>query len=104
MHSAEVCRDGRTCTIVCWLFFFQAEDGIRDSSVTGVQTCALPIYATLAFTSNNAVCLNFDDQKPRRDIVGRKCQRSIPLIEGPLDWHRRFHAELDPALDRKSVV
>src|SRR5207237_7825990 len=27
-------------------FFFQAEDGIRDSSVTGVQTCALPIYRT----------------------------------------------------------
>src|SRR5260370_26213794 len=25
-------------------FFFQGEDGIRDSSVTGVQTCALPIY------------------------------------------------------------
>src|SRR5260370_9565877 len=28
-----------------FLFFFQAEDGIRDSSVTGVQTCALPISA-----------------------------------------------------------
>src|SRR5439155_6903879 len=27
------------------LFFFQAEDGIRDGHVTGVQTCALPIYA-----------------------------------------------------------
>src|SRR5207253_8734310 len=29
----------------CWfcLFFFQAEDGIRDGHVTGVQTCALPI-------------------------------------------------------------
>src|SRR5690606_40191924 len=26
-------------------FFFQAEDGIRDFHVTGVQTCALPIYA-----------------------------------------------------------
>src|SRR2546430_7508782 len=26
-------------------FFFQAEDGIRDLTVTGVQTCALPIYA-----------------------------------------------------------
>src|SRR5207237_2246754 len=26
-----------------YAFFFQAEDGIRDSSVTGVQTCALPI-------------------------------------------------------------
>src|SRR5207237_4017313 len=28
---------------VSYYFFFQAEDGIRDSSVTGVQTCALPI-------------------------------------------------------------
>src|SRR5688500_20203401 len=27
-----------------WLFFFQAEDGIRDYKVTGVQTCALPIF------------------------------------------------------------
>src|SRR5207245_3800228 len=25
-------------------FFFQAEDGIRDATVTGVQTCALPIF------------------------------------------------------------
>src|ERR1017187_1920482 len=29
---------------VLFVFFFQAEDGIRDTSVTGVQTCALPIY------------------------------------------------------------
>src|SRR5690625_7985341 len=28
------------------IFFFQAEDGIRDGHVTGVQTCALPIYET----------------------------------------------------------
>src|SRR6266540_5538094 len=27
-----------------FFFFFQAEDGIRDRDVTGVQTCALPIY------------------------------------------------------------
>src|SRR5207249_5578447 len=27
-----------------FFFFFQAEDGIRDRNVTGVQTCALPIY------------------------------------------------------------
>src|SRR5256885_16918914 len=27
----------------CFFFFFQAEDGIRDYKVTGVQTCALPI-------------------------------------------------------------
>src|SRR5256886_14004094 len=29
---------------VVFLFFFQAEDGIRDLTVTGVQTCALPIW------------------------------------------------------------
>src|SRR5260370_6694872 len=29
--------------LLYFVFFFQAEDGIRDSSVTGVQTCALPI-------------------------------------------------------------
>src|SRR6266581_5009361 len=28
---------------ICFFFFFQAEDGIRDGRVTGVQTCALPI-------------------------------------------------------------
>src|SRR5256886_8493063 len=28
---------------LCVVFFFQAEDGIRDLTVTGVQTCALPI-------------------------------------------------------------
>src|SRR2546429_6512886 len=31
--------------VVVLLFFFQAEDGIRDVAVTGVQTCALPISA-----------------------------------------------------------
>src|SRR5437016_11462447 len=40
--------------LVFLFFFFQAEDGIRDWSVTGVQTCALPIYqqpcVTIHFT------------------------------------------------------
>src|SRR5699024_11903298 len=34
--------DGDMC-----FFFFQAEDGIRDRNVTGVQTCALPIFGLL---------------------------------------------------------
>src|SRR2546429_2634212 len=33
---------------VLFFFFFQAEDGIRDVAVTGVQTCALPICVALA--------------------------------------------------------
>src|SRR2546430_2915005 len=31
--------------VLLFFFFFQAEDGIRDLTVTGVQTCALPIFA-----------------------------------------------------------
>src|SRR5438067_63899 len=32
------------CLLFVYFFFFQAEDGIRDRNVTGVQTCALPIW------------------------------------------------------------
>src|SRR5437762_13906678 len=35
-------------------FFFQAEDGIRDTSVTGVQTCALPISCDLVLIALKA--------------------------------------------------
>ena len=35
--------DRKTLVILLVFFFFQAEDGIRDIGVTGVQTCALPI-------------------------------------------------------------
>src|SRR2546430_9828014 len=34
-------------SVCCYVFFFQAEDGIRDLTVTGVQTCALPIWRIL---------------------------------------------------------
>src|SRR5690554_7781603 len=34
----------RLYIVYIFFFFFQAEDGIRDADVTGVQTCALPIY------------------------------------------------------------
>src|SRR3712207_8199755 len=36
------------------LFFFQAEDGIRDIGVTGVQTCALPICSSISSASATA--------------------------------------------------
>src|SRR3989449_3983931 len=39
-------------TSLCIFFFFQAEDGIRDVAVTGVQTCALPISVPGAPTAN----------------------------------------------------
>ena len=38
-------EEGEEMSVGRWVsFFFQAEDGIRDYDVTGVQTCALPIF------------------------------------------------------------
>src|SRR6266496_6332882 len=37
---------------ILFFFFFQAEDGIRDLYVTGVQTCALPIFQLLGIGAN----------------------------------------------------
>src|SRR5690554_7793015 len=39
----------------CKSVFFQAEDGIRDADVTGVQTCALPIYSWKDILQNDEV-------------------------------------------------
>src|SRR5690625_5965821 len=48
-------------------FFFQAEDGIRDGHVTGVQTCALPIFE-LSLKNNGAiVCV--DTLEEATDLV-----------------------------------
>src|SRR5689334_24896364 len=37
------------CSLGGRIFFFQAEDGIRDGTVTGVQTCALPILLNISY-------------------------------------------------------
>src|SRR2546421_6371252 len=44
MGYAVICPGSREVLLCSVFFFFQAEDGIRDLIVTGVQTCALPIF------------------------------------------------------------
>src|SRR5256886_17185717 len=52
-------------------FFFQAEDGIRDLTVTGVQTCALPIYPVF-MTASFAFAL--------RDFAGGEHSEAYALL------------------------
>src|SRR5207249_7079898 len=61
-------------------FFFQAEDGIRDRNVTGVQTCALPIYWSLFFPFGEA-----PRRGPRRVQPAYKIDTSLvdPLHDLP---------------------
>src|SRR5439155_14177080 len=55
-----------------FFFFFQAEDGIRDGHVTGVQTCALPI----SFSGARASCVRHDLLTQLRRISARKMQHT----------------------------
>src|SRR5256885_3617215 len=82
------------------LFFFQAEDGIRDYKVTGVQTCALPI-SKLLDAANSAASSSF----------ARDCTRDHHRTErfGLRQRERAAFGELEEGdkrrqQDRKSVV
>src|SRR2546430_4587661 len=74
-----------TC-VLCFFFFFQAEDGIRDLTVTGVQTCALPISPSRPF------CAGPRDTPPlSRDAASylcssRSCSLGIAGHQHPEDW------------------
>src|SRR5690554_7068302 len=67
-----------------YIFFFQADDGIRDADVTGVQTCALPI------------CLRRMRRELRRRGVDARTE-----AEKRSDAQRRAHAAQAPATERQ---
>src|SRR5690606_39912291 len=59
----------------CNFFFFQAEDGIRDFHVTGVQTCALPIYDLLPQQQVTPI--------PEQAVPENKNQDTVVIVEAP---------------------
>src|SRR3989440_2842477 len=87
--------------ILLFFFFFQAEDGIRDLIVTGVQTCALPIY--YGVTMGDHVVLDADSFLMKGEV-----------LESDTGWRgnpaklARTHAadstQNGAEVDRKSVV
>src|SRR5688572_31492528 len=91
------------CLFYVFFFFFHAEDGIRDLTVTGVQTCALPISD--AFTGRIVTSVFFPRVCVRTNTLGS-------LI--PERWLMRMPPTFTPAqvtfgsqnsvIDRKSVV
>src|SRR5690606_41483248 len=63
-----------------YYFFFQAEDGIRDFHVTGVQTCALPISALQALSTLTREA----DASQKWRIVGWLSVIFIPFLAGAM--------------------
>src|SRR5699024_11338407 len=62
--------------LFCFVFFFQAEDGIRDRNVTGVQTCALPICAADVVLNLSSATNGKLSQKSYEDL---EQQTGMPL-------------------------
>src|SRR5690348_17374699 len=91
------------------VFFFQAEDGIRDGRVTGVQTCALPISGGETPTLSRMGGADFAKTKARVKAAVREIAQELVVLyqrritsEGhafPVDstWQREFEE------DRKST-
>src|SRR5256885_10556554 len=91
----------RCCCSLSLFFFFQAEDGIRDYKVTGVQTCALPIWHVLDARTVAAI-----RRLPRRPATRVRLRiLDAAAFSGPRDAKNGppVHGDLSPA-DRKSVV
>src|SRR5205085_3059842 len=90
-----------------FFFFFQAEDGIRDLTVTGVQTCALPILFAKAFVSDShrislATTNSRRDQNARANRTAHRHYRlsmwfpiSLPFFS-PYPAGNRLYSARDP--------
>src|SRR2546428_3397090 len=115
--STSSVRSTSTCSARCrirsWrtraaLFFFQAEDGIRDKLVTGVQTCALPISRAprhqLADAEFQAAVWQADREQRMAirvlAVLAHIDKGDLAAIAEPAP-HRR---DIDGCGDRKSVV
>src|SRR2546427_2999809 len=67
------------CVFLIFFFFFQAEDGIRDLTVTGVQTCALPILPWASFLRPVGGALRF----VRSTTMAVAAELPVPGPSGP---------------------
>src|SRR2546429_6934919 len=71
------------------LFFFQAEDGIRDVAVTGVQTCALPILGTSTGTTQASALTavsSSSSQSPAVTQGGNNSSQSLTFAQGGANY------------------
>src|SRR5437867_11571779 len=96
MRALDDCMgfDGFLESSTVIFFFFQAEDGIRDRTVTGVQTCALPISAPTRWSSSF----------PSRQRNARSFPWARLDAELGRESARAAHPELEASTGREPVL
>src|SRR5438067_7918671 len=100
--------------VFVFFFFFQAEDGIRDRNVTGVQTCALPISTDGARDAMSKEQMERINKVASEVVdcmeVGKIDIACEVINEAAFDADEKvalwtfFDSKIRSALDRKSVV
>src|SRR5688572_32514024 len=99
--------------MMCWLgamktimlpfsFFFQAEDGIRDLTVTGVQTCALPIWRD--FRASIALAAKYRPASSRRVLFQPESQQHRAMAEYLLCRPHRVFANPQPQFSSAPIA
>src|SRR5699024_6545371 len=91
-------------SIVIFIFFFQAEDGIRDRNVTGVQTCALPILAQVIQQIDRRLagatdCLQGQSFSHRGDLAVENLREKVTAVVHGCCSIREQKLELGLALE-----
>src|SRR5687767_15594514 len=96
-----------------WAFFFQAEDGIRDKLVTGVQTCALPIFDRAGDhrrvaqarhrTGRRSGSARGPGARGRRSGRDQRTQSSIATFHAPRPWVKAKSVRESPGPSRKEI-
>src|SRR5699024_11565389 len=76
-------------------FFFQAEDGIRDRNVTGVQTCALPIFISFALEQDPTL-------KQDANFLQLCQDYGVDSLQYAIEDNEQYQTDLLPMLDKKA--
>src|SRR5205085_7711164 len=87
-----------------FFFFFQAEDGIRDLTVTGVQTCALPIYLLRVLAEPNVIAISGEQAS---FLAGGEFPIPVPQTNGTGNTitieYKKFGVKLDFRSEERRV-
>src|SRR5437868_13420062 len=86
---------------IALVFFFQAEDGIRDRNVTGVQTCALPIYRVIPvikqIRERSDIPISIDTRKGAVEIGRASCRERVYIGADQAPTNKNLQVHVRPA-------